>query len=361
LFVNGLKLDEPKPVTVSLDIDGYSRAMMFEIGNSQTGENKKVEVYVRAEETLMAPGKPFRVFFEPYLITRSDWKLNRVLTAKSGTPLSEMLKKGSTLYDQSVTVTAAEDGSLALSTAHADWSVSIPTAGLAGKFNYQAELLNDGGEKKSSNSVTVTVDPSKPEGVSLDEIPNDKWIAGTALSLSAKGNDSLSGIAKVWFYVGDPPTAEGKGATVVAGIKLSDGVYQAERPILLPEQKGDVRVGVLMVNGVGMTAGAEKTLTVRIPPGEKKDGSGKTTGTITGKVVFGYLGKSNLPVELQDASGKAVKTATSAADGTFKFEDVLPGSYTVTSTNKADHNAKGEAKTSVEAGKTSTVEVRLKR
>jgi hypothetical protein len=171
-------------------------------------------------------------------------------------------------------------------------------------------------------------------------------------------------VTNVWFYRGDPPTADGKpspGSVSVPGRDRGDGQWTADRAIALPDQKGEVRLGVIAFNGVGLSNSIETTVKVEPSP-EAKSESKKTTGTIAGSVVKGYLGQSGLPVELLDSTGKTVvKTTATAANGSFRFEEVAPGSYTVKSIKKADHNAQGSAIASVEAGKEAKVEVRISR
>jgi hypothetical protein len=360
---------------ISLDIDGFARAAMYPMGNSNTPDRNFQTVFVRSDERLMVPGKPFKVTFEPYrIVEENGWSITRNRVAKTtpgnanATPAVDLLKKGTSLYDQTVKVASNEDGSLTLTTTHADWSVTVPSAGLAGEFQFHAILkktpTSDPKDDTKSAPAKVVVDPTKPD-VALDEIDVKKLITGKEISLSAKATDSLSQVTKVWFYRGDPPTADGKpspGSVSVPGISGSDGTWTAERAIALPDQKGEVRLGVIAFNGVGLSNSVEKTVKVEPSPDAKSSDPKKTTGTIVGSVMKGYLGQSGLPVELLDSTGKSViKTTTTAANGSFKFEDVAPGSYTLKSIKKADHNAQGSANASVEAGKEAKVEVRISR
>lgn len=377
LSVNGLNIakgDTVPTTMISLDIDGFARAAMYPMGNSNTPDRNFQSVFIRSDERLMVPGKPFKVTFEPYrIVEENGWSITRSRAVKTSpgspdaTPSVDLLKKGTALYDQTVRVSSKEDGSLSMTTTHADWSVTVPSAGMAGEFLFHAIL------KKSPNSdprddtrsapAQVVIDPTRPD-VSLNEIDGKKLFTGQEITLGAKATDSLSKVTKVWFYRGDPPTADGKpsaGSVSVPGRDSGDGQWTADRAIALPDQKGEVRLGVIAFNGVGLSNSVEKTLKVEPSP-ETKSESKKTTGTITGSVVKGYLGQSGLPVELLDSTGKTVvKTTTTAANGAFKFEDLPPGSYTVKSIKKADHNAQGSAIASVEAGKEAKVEVRISR
>ncbi|HZO97986.1 MAG TPA: ABC transporter permease subunit [Gaiellaceae bacterium] len=53
----------------------------------------------------------------------------------------------------------------------------------------------------------------------------------------------------------------------------------------------------------------------------------KPGGGTPGVVEAGELGLPGVTVDLRDEAGKVVKRATTGADGTFRFEDVPPGSY----------------------------------
>jgi alpha-glucoside transport system permease protein len=55
----------------------------------------------------------------------------------------------------------------------------------------------------------------------------------------------------------------------------------------------------------------------------------KPGGGTSGKVESGELGLPGVTIELKDAAGKKVESATSEDNGTFKFEDVEPGEYNV--------------------------------
>jgi alpha-glucoside transport system permease protein len=53
----------------------------------------------------------------------------------------------------------------------------------------------------------------------------------------------------------------------------------------------------------------------------------KPGGGVPGKVERGEVGLENVKVFLRDSSGKKVASASAAANGTFTFSDVKPGSY----------------------------------
>jgi hypothetical protein len=69
--------------------------------------------------------------------------------------------------------------------------------------------------------------------------------------------------------------------------------------------------------------------------------------------VQGDRPQPGLPVELRLAGMTAVyKATTTDAAGRFRFEDLPPGGYVVSSVKRADANAAGRTPVSVEASET---------
>jgi hypothetical protein len=72
-------------------------------------------------------------------------------------------------------------------------------------------------------------------------------------------------------------------------------------------------------------------------------------GNIQGTVVEGPRPQANLDVELLDAHGKPAKMAKTTADGTYAFQGVAAGDYTI-SVVKPSSQRKGQAPVKVEPG-----------
>jgi alpha-glucoside transport system permease protein len=98
-----------------------------------------------------------------------------------------------------------------------------------------------------------------------------------------------------------------------------------------PIEPGDVaRLGLTAIREDDVPGGAEQAV---VP----KSLSGGITGVVwrdfkpgggtPGKLEKGELGLPGVTVELRDDSGKQVADTTTEPDGTFKFEDVEPGTY----------------------------------
>ena len=68
--------------------------------------------------------------------------------------------------------------------------------------------------------------------------------------------------------------------------------------------------------------------------------------------------QANLEVVLKDDKGKDKDKAKTKKDGSFAFEDVAPGNYSV-ATSKEASVTKGESSVKVVSDKTAKVEVKL--
>jgi alpha-glucoside transport system permease protein len=98
-----------------------------------------------------------------------------------------------------------------------------------------------------------------------------------------------------------------------------------------PLRPGDVaRLGLTAIPPDGVPAGAEQA----VNPTPVSGGIAgvvwrdfKPGGGVTGKVEKGELGLPGVTVELRDEGGGTVGTTSTAADGSFAFEDLSSGSY----------------------------------
>lgn len=242
-----------------------------------------------------------------------------------------------------------------------DWSVDFSTANVSGVRTF--EVRN--GTAKMRRQLLV--DRTPPAKLKLELPAKDKLIVGTEQVLKATGEDLESGTPSVFFYLGEAPSTDGKaapGSKVVKGEKQADGSYATKDPIRLPENRGDVKLGVLVVNGVGLSSTAEANAYAREPEKtkEEKAKEKKTTGDIEGVVMQSIRPQPDLPVILKDAAGKELKKATTDSSGKFAFKDLAPGEYIVSSVKRADQNSNGSKEVTVEAGdKPAKVEIAIKR
>jgi hypothetical protein len=115
---------------------------------------------------------------------------------------------------------------------------------------------------------------------------------------------------------------------------------------------------VRFTNGAGLTTEETHDLLLVDPPPPP------TTGAIEGRVVQGSTPERPQPgldVLLTDPAGRVIKATTADAAGAFKFEELLPGPYSVMSVKAADLGAKAVQTVTVEAGEVTAVTLELKR
>lgn len=362
LFVEGVKFIETagrRTATVAVSIDGFDRARLIRTGFQGGNPEFDTEpfVNVRLPVAAASPGKPALVTAE----TANNVETPLVLSVdRTGRGQFDVLRKFPTDRRKETYVKAGgADDAVVFTPVVEDWTHEFPTAGVVGKRSFRLEA---GGKR---DQKTLVLDRTPPRGVLLVGLPKD-YITGRSLVLEGVGQDPESDVKAVYFFVGEPPSAEGKPAgagKVIRAIPVADpkaaaGEAGGEFPVRrfravellrLPEQRGEWKIGVLFVNGVGLaTASEELTIFVRDPEAEKAK---KGTGSIAGTVMQGYRPQPGLPVELKDEAGKAtLKATTTDAAGKFKFEDVPPGTYQVSSVKKADANARGQKSVTVVAG-----------
>ncbi|QEL14294.1 SpaA isopeptide-forming pilin-related protein [Limnoglobus roseus] len=378
LFAEGVKYKgkADSKVKVAVSVDGYDRAFIIE-----TNFDGRPTLYsgpfanVKLSSTAQVPGKPVRVTVEADNIITTDPTVLSVERVVKNT--WDDLRTYPTPRRNDVYVkVGGENDAVQFTPVVTDWAIDYETKNIAGRRTFRVQR---GTEKSGEETRELLIDRTAPIDTQLIDLPaKEKTITGTDLPLKAVGRDAESDVAEVYFYMGDAPGADGKpapGSKVVRGVRVPkddkagivEGTWRAKDPIRLPETRGEVRVGALFVNGVGMSTPVEDTLYVRDP--EKKEAEKekekpkRTTGTIKGTVVWGgRLSQPDLPVVLSDAAGKEVKKTTTDSAGAFTFKDVPPGEYTVYSIKKADQNSDGSSPVTVEAvEKPATVEINVSR
>ncbi|MFO0938019.1 MAG: carboxypeptidase-like regulatory domain-containing protein [Gemmataceae bacterium] len=360
---------------VGISIDGYERAFLLKT-NFEGTPVPLTGPYanVLLSSKMQTPGKPVQVSVETNNLSGKDVKfeVDRVGDGKS----FELIRnyKGTTRQNVIYLKTGGENDAIVLNPVSKDESIDFATANVIGKRSFRIEAVSKS-ETQAEPIVAngeLIIDKTAPYDVQLSNVPSKKeLVVDSEMKLQAVGKDDESGIRKVFFYVGEAPNLDGKavpGGKVVEGVVVDEGAkpgvpqvatFRVKEPLRLPGAKGETKIGVLYVNGVGLGTISEQTIFVTEAEVPKK----KTTGSIEGRVVQGTRAQPGLPVTLSDATGKVVvKSATSDADGKFKFEELAPGTYTVSAVKKADANAKGSKTVTVEASdKPATVEINILR
>jgi hypothetical protein len=342
---------------VHLTVDGYERAFTYETTFLQregtvTPRPILAPVLRLNARRFAAPGA-FPIRLEVDNAPRSEVIVEVGLDRDNDGQLAEEeLRKLVGPRQQRVTVAAESAGGLRFKTEVRDWALSLDAAGLLGERVLQARLLGPGGQELEAAQVRVRFDATPPVEVALTspaKLPREATIP-----VKAVGADPDSGIAEVHFFAGKPPS-EGKPLPdgAVKGVPPAPGQkeWSAKLPVTAG-QRGPVEISVLFVNGAGLSTAASQVVDLTDPPPPAM------TGEIAGTVMEGERLQPNLPVVLFDDKGMQKAQTQTDANGRFRFEKLAPGSYRV-SAAKAASQTKGEAKATVEAGKTKEVMIEL--
>lgn len=365
LHAEGIKFDNAsgKPATVFVSVDGYERAFAFatDFKSSPTAQ-KTPFVNVRLSTRFQVPGKPAIVTVEADDNTKDTvLSIDRVGNQKFEV-IRNYEKKS---REKAVYVSAGGEGdAVKLHPIVRDWTYEFNTANVAGVRTFE---VRNGTNPPAIGKLVI--DRTAPAKVAIVPPAKDKLLVGSEHVLQATGEDAESDVAAVYFYIGDAPAADGKpagGSKVAKGTRKADGTWIARDPLRLPETKGDVKLGVLVVNRVGLASAADAIVYVREPekPKDEKaeEKAKKTTGSIEGVVMHSIRPQPDLPVTLRDAAGKELKKTTTNSSGKFEFKDLPPGEYIVSSVKKADLNSNGSQTVTVEAGdKPAKAEIAIKR
>lgn len=361
LFAEGVKFKEngSEEAIVCVSIDGYDRTFRIKTDFKSSPTILSTPfVNVRLSSLAQVPGKPVTVTVE------ADDDTNDTILAvdRTGTKSFETIEKfpKRKSRQKAVYVSVGGEGDpVRFMPIVRDWSIEFATANVAGVRTF--EVRNGNAQSRRS----LLVDRTAPMNIKLDLPAKEQLLVGTEQILKASGSDAESGIASVYFYLGDPPSADGKpasGSKVVRGEKQTDGSWATKDPIRLPDTRGEVKVGVIFLNGVGLGTSSESTIYVREAEKAKDEKTKKTTGDIEGIVMQSIRPQPDLPVILKDAAGKELKKTTTDSSGKFAFKDLAPGDYNVSSVKRADLNSNGSKDVTVEAGdKPAKVEIVIRR
>jgi hypothetical protein len=237
-----------------------------------------------------------------------------------------------------------------------DWSQTIETSGLRGRFPLRARLRRGDGLILKEVEREVLLDDQRPRWINLAGVPR-RAKRGRTLEVMAVGDSPPSGIAAAQFFVGKPGP-EGKlvpGTLVVPGKRQAGKSERWKATLKLPADKGEAEtaVSVRFITGVGLDA----VDTVAIELG---DTDSTQTGTVKGVVREGTLAQKDLVVGLFDAKGNKLREGRTSATGSFRFDDLAPGIYYLTSARPVAAT-KGQVKAEVKAEQTAEVAISLYR
>jgi len=384
---------------VAIAVNDFERAFMFDISTAGSDASPDTEPFVRLDVPRYAvPGKPFFARIENYKTSDpkpgDGSKYPRLTFQRTDEGDKELLTR--TTYDpkainsREVKLFAKFEalGKISLSTTVKDWVIPVRTDGVYGKRTF--ELF---GDEKNKDVPRVVIFDDTPPVVVADGIkailpapkPKKKDAAKAPLppeffAFSDKGEPAPARIAKgevlriaaqaedkqqaagddlkVLFFLGDPPTADGKpapGGKVEEGRKKSEIKLNpsAKKTAIVPPSafkgdwyeaefdtselpKGKHKIGVRFVNGAGLSATVTRDVIVFEPPAPRVLGDIKVT------VTAGYDPERPQPglTVTALADGKPVAAGKTSPQGVYTFKDLKPGAYTIFAVKSADGNAR---------------------
>ena len=398
----GLAFDKETPANgvVALTVDGYPRALLFSVDfNRASTEQNPTTVTARAPVARLLDHRKAMVPSPKALISlevdhaNNESQLQLGIDRNRSNTYEPKLGELTILHgdrDRRVSIaTAGPEGAIVLKTEVRDWQVPIDTAGFIGRLPYRLRVLDpEGKELLNAEQKPLPISTTGVEGyLAFDETPPvgvdfvaDKEFPqelerGRRLRVEATGKDEESEIDRVEFFVGKfvknkdgkeeiPPNADTVQGEPVAGKK---DAWYAMLPGL--ERAGTANLSVQFVNKAGQST--NRTIEIRLidPPAP---GAGNIGGAaaapsklkVSGTVAEGDVPQPDLEVVLKDDKG-AVKGITKTSKdpktvGTFVFENVAPGAYTV-SAAKVDSNTKGEKGVTVGSQDVKNVDLKLYR
>ncbi len=345
---------------VAIDVDNYERAFLFQTDFSGTVPQPVTnEILLRlAGPRYAIPGQPcpipLQVDNPPSDDVIVEFGIDRANTGEYvvSRHAGDRLRRPGARWDGTV------GGLVFVSTAH-DWIEELDTAGMFGPRKLRLRLLDRAGTQLAPPVFDdIVLDDTPPQEVRV--VPAEKPIRNRLIDVKAYGVDPESGVARVVFFMGEPPAPDGKpapGSVVVEGTPpaAADGPYTAQ--FRLPDRVGRASIGARFINRVALAKDAVAEVEVADPPAKP------TTGSIKVTVVSGSptVPQPGVEVQLRDAKNAVVLRSGAANDkGVFTFEDLPPGPFVVYSSRPRFYT-KAQKPVSVEVGKTVEVTLDLRR
>jgi hypothetical protein len=356
LEAKNLAFDKPNPTgLIYVAVDNYERAFIFKLtfGPGRTNSGEAVN---DQQLRLVCPKYSLPTLYSVRLEAdraNPDYTLEVAFDRTGGNvfgekksfvgPRKQLLRFGP----------PDDDGAIALNMLTEDWQAEYDFKGIKGaEERHFRGLLKDGDTVKSTAFASVIVDEERPQ-IALTPPPKLPLTRGETIRLEAKAS-AASSIKGVYFFEGPPPDDRNKlPANVIrANWIKEDNNWQAK--IKLPADRDSITFTAAAVNGVDLIGFSDRVEIPLVKPEVVVAQQEKPKQiNVTGTVFRGSIAQPKLDVELRDAKGKTLKTATTDRSGKFKFEDVPPGTYQVYCRNKKS-NSEDQKSVTVEAGKDPT-------
>ena len=230
---------------------------------------------------------------------------------------------------------SGKNGALEFQGSISDWQFSLDTAGIVGHRVVKARLLASDLREIAVAQQELVLGNQPPLGVQFVEIPSTAW-NGKPLGLTVYIGQSVPEVSKVTFFLGKPADNNiPKGAVTAAGaaIDTAKTTWSCQLPLKTTDE-GVTPVSALCTNAAGLSTIVTTSVTLTADDIH--------AAAIHGHVVEGTIPQSGIEVVLTDEKGSEKGKVTTAADGSFTFHQLKPGSYRM-SASKATSGRRGTA------------------
>ncbi len=376
----GVPLDPTKTVTVHLTVDGYPRALAFQVptGSRQRRRPRAPATELKIQAPAREPRPVYRVpeqeslplefradavieFFENGGFIEAGLDVDR-----SGTVDRGIERFFSDRHVGLELAQATPNGEYAIATRVTDFAIELPCRGL---LNQEVRLLarmvsGDGAAPSGQaiDSVNVILDGEPPR---LRVVAPNTIQAGNPLTVQVTAEDALSHVSRVEAAVDvDRVGHFGEAKPLPAAFDTRSGTWQ------LPVPTDDLQAGqpytllVRATDAVGNTSPlAKHEFRVMAPPPTRPGGEGSprprqpTSRDVTGIVSFRGAPVGQADVELEGSGKPAVKAD---AQGRFAFRGIAAGEYTLKANGVAQNRFRsGEQQVKVVIPPTEPLVIRL--
>ena len=207
-----------------------------------------------------------------------------------------------------------------------DWVIPLDTSRLLGKHDIRVRMLDKTGKEIARTFHTLIVSDTGPQGVQILGAPKAVK-RGTAIVLQVSASDPEVGIKEAQFFMGKPIDNKlPPNIATYSAVPIDKSRTTWEAKVTMPEEKkGPTEITVQVTNNAGLSSFASATINL-IDTDPAKTGPGR----IKGRVMLGQVPQPELCSHAATIRGRGEgPRPIPRPDGTFLFEEVLPGRYTI--------------------------------
>jgi hypothetical protein len=377
--------DRRRSLLARLHVDGYPRAFVYEMDVTQnrpiSRRMREIRLFTPAKIYAPRPSIPVTIFVDaPNAFRDPETRIELAWSSRAprpgaGTPTKRFFTERAV---SSAIEEGKEDGTLVIKVEATDFEYPIPTAGIENdQLEFVARLVERDRPDLVSERLQVVIDGTAPIFASF-EVP-ERIEVGQPVKIAARVTDE-SPIEKVQFALCDrfdPAKFEDPAKFAELPIQ-KDGVFDQDRGLYIAQltteklEAGEAGLRYTIVarsRNEYLDKWAMETKQVMIVPKSAKTAD-RMTGEIEGTVML--YDKIN-PGALVTIAAKdpatiakvptAIAPAAADKDGKFKFENLIPGTYTIKATTKAGNSTYRLPRpldVVVQAGVTQKVKLELK-